>query len=419
MDRPEEIKACLEFLKDYIKPHISSMEVVVLDSSSDSTSNDICKKYNFVRYFHAEPQGSCWAHTSAHYLCEGEYSFYIGDDDRINLNGLIHALDYLNANPNCTAVFAPWTEMFEEKFCDVPHHTVRQTLIKKGDFTALSELITEGTIYPESCLARTKNLHKSILYSPIYKDGFWLKNLISYGDVLYSDKTIYIQGLNQLKSNTINPINGIIEAQQDSFRGVIYGNTRIMLVLFYLLSYPNQKKNNRGVELRNSLLLDILTGRFKTLISYAYISQNLIYLFIFYELHHLLNHFLKDTSLSYSEIENKKENLLFMFTINRIIRYLEATNLKEIIFLGSSDEEIKIINSYFLNRKVKGNIIITNHLPIDHTNCLVIVDTPEIRSCQTFTHFINVHDLRSLFSLNICEKSYKSKLIPNQKVIPC
>lgn len=386
MDRPLQIRACLEHLRKEVLPKVPSLEVVVVDSSTNDASKKMCAFFDFVRYYYSKPVGSCRAHTSAFYLCEGKYSFYMGDDDKIRVSGLLAALKYLDKNENCSAVFAPWYEIHDNKCVKNPHHKIDNVHLKQGDLEALMALNTDYLVCPESSVSRTHILHKCLMHSSIYKDGLWLKNLLMHGDVFYSKNVIYMQGHELSNADKRNNVNGLLSASQDNVKGFLHTNTRLQLILNYLnLLNPNPADD--AVESYIFNLFKIEYSRFMTQVNRAFKLKHYNYLLPYYELRFLLNFISYIPGIKSLAIEHFKAEIFLECMLNKIIQYLNASNIKKISFLGASEGDIIEISKYFTTREI--NIDITNNDDENSEHTLFIVFSDILLSRMNYLHVIN------------------------------
>lgn len=138
-----------------------SYELLIGDNASEDTTADVVRAYEgrlAIRYFRRPENVGVYHNMSQLFgAAVGKYLVYVADDDLLLPGPLGRHIDYLEANPDVGAVFAPWIthdRVAGEDF-GLFYTVAEETRISAGDHGTLFDFLVNGHIFPEIYVART------------------------------------------------------------------------------------------------------------------------------------------------------------------------------------------------------------------------------------------------------------------------
>lgn len=131
---------------------------------------------------------------------------YIADDDFIDSNGLINAVNYFLDRPKAVVLYAPWkliqyqNKATSNQFYEIPEDRVFQ----KGDYQGLLITILEQHAFPEICLFRTATYR--LLLPSENAISYWAFTIpaewISVGEVIFKKEPFYCASTSYFRDET-------------------------------------------------------------------------------------------------------------------------------------------------------------------------------------------------------------------------
>lgn len=160
-NRARFLECQLEDLSNRIGALGHTYELLIGDNASDDNTADVARRYKDrlnIRYFRwQENVGPFPNRAKLFAAAEGRYAVYLADDDLLIPEVLGRYIDYLDANPDVGAVFAPWFLHNRVSGVDFDQFYVmeQETRIDARDHISLFNLLVNGHIFPEIYVART------------------------------------------------------------------------------------------------------------------------------------------------------------------------------------------------------------------------------------------------------------------------
>lgn len=140
-------------------------EIVISDNASTDNTAEVVEAFRAkglpVRYFRRATNGGSLANTvSAFHHAVGTYAFYHADDDLLIPEGIVEAVRFLDANPDVSACYAPWTFYNEVADKDTGQfYTVdSDRKFARGSFADVFQFLYERHIFPEVGVYRASAL---------------------------------------------------------------------------------------------------------------------------------------------------------------------------------------------------------------------------------------------------------------------
>lgn len=146
-------------------------ELLIGDNASVDNTDEVVRKYedrlNIVYIKRPENVGMYHNLSKLYAAARGRYVVYLADDDLLIPDPLRRQLDYLEANHDVGAVFAPWFVYDRVAGVDVDqfYAVEKPTRIEARDHAALLNSLLEGHIFPEIYVART-SLARRVVGTP-------------------------------------------------------------------------------------------------------------------------------------------------------------------------------------------------------------------------------------------------------------
>lgn len=160
-NRARYLECLLEDLSAHVNDLGHSCELLIGDNASEDHTADIVERYKerlAIRYFRRPKNLGAYRNrdllvSAAH----GRYVVYVADADLLLLKQLGRYVDYLEANPDIGAVFAPWFLHDRVVGADFDrfYSVAETTRIAASNQLALFNFLVNGHIFPEICLVRT------------------------------------------------------------------------------------------------------------------------------------------------------------------------------------------------------------------------------------------------------------------------
>lgn len=197
-NREKFIEKLLGHLKADLKLPFS-YEIVVSDNGSPDNTQAVVQTFINdgmpIRYFRRNENAGGWPNlANAFFHANGEYALYLADDDLLIPAGLIEAVNYLDANSDVVACYAPWTLYDEvaEKDTSQFYSVASDTKYANREFETLFNFIFEGHVFPEIGVYRSSALRS--VYVP-REFCFWafsyLTHFLDIGSVSFLKKPFY------------------------------------------------------------------------------------------------------------------------------------------------------------------------------------------------------------------------------------
>lgn len=170
-NRARYLDCLLQDLAEKISALGYTYELLIGDNASTDNTTEIVQKHKDrlnIKYIKRPKNVGMYHNLSELYaVARGRYSVYLADDDLLILDALRRQLDYLEANHDVGAVFAPWLIHDRVAGVDVDqfYSVDVTTRIEVGDHASLFKLLVNGHIFPEIYVART-SLARRIVGAP-------------------------------------------------------------------------------------------------------------------------------------------------------------------------------------------------------------------------------------------------------------
>ncbi|WP_072393206.1 glycosyltransferase family A protein [Hyphomicrobium sp. CS1GBMeth3] len=174
-------------------------EIVISDNASTDNTQDVAEAFARkglpVRYHRRATNGGSLANTvSAFHHAVGRYAFYHADDDFLVPDGIVEAVQYLDANPDVTVCHAPWHLYDEVADKDVAQfYTVDfDRKFARRNFAEVFQFIFERHIFPEVGLYRTSVLRSAWVPRDFCFWAFsYLAHFLDEGAVAFLRRPLY------------------------------------------------------------------------------------------------------------------------------------------------------------------------------------------------------------------------------------
>lgn len=174
-------------------------EIVISDNASTDDTSALVEEFIGhglpIKYFRRATNGGLEVNVmSVFHLVRGRYAVYAGDDDRLIMDGLREAVDYLETNPVVSACYAPWYQHNEIEGRDTHlfFELERDVRFVRRGFSEVFDFVTEGHIFPEAAVFRVSALRSLPIpgvfcYSPFMH----LAHFLDFGDIAFLKKPFY------------------------------------------------------------------------------------------------------------------------------------------------------------------------------------------------------------------------------------
>ena len=174
-------------------------EIVISDNASTDDTPALVEEFIGygmpIKYFRRATNGGLEVNVmSTFHLVGGRYAVYTGDDDRLIMDGLREAVDYLDTNPVVSACYAPWYQHNEIEGRDTHlfFELERDMRFVRRSYSEVFDFVTEGHIFPEAAIFSVSALRSlpipgTFCYSPFMH----LAHFLEFGDVAFLKKPFY------------------------------------------------------------------------------------------------------------------------------------------------------------------------------------------------------------------------------------
>jgi glycosyltransferase domain-containing protein len=179
-------KALTYFAEEYDIP--CSYEIVISDNASTDDTADVVDRFKAsglpIRYFRRSENGGYEPNLASVFRrARGEYSVYLADDDMLIIPGLVEAVGYLDANPDVSAVYAPWYMHNEIERADTGtfYSVETDTRFDRGQFHDVFVFLMTHHVFPEVSIVRTSALR--VAWAPRHFAYWAFAHLAHYLDL--------------------------------------------------------------------------------------------------------------------------------------------------------------------------------------------------------------------------------------------
>lgn len=229
-NRARYLRVLLADLFSELKVIPFACEIVICDNASSDDTKEVVSEWteklpiNFV--VQKENIGAARNLMDAFSRAQGLFSMYIADDDFIDSNGLINAVNYFLDRPKAVVLYAPWkliqyqNKATSNQFYEIPEDRVFQ----KGDYQGLLITILEQHAFPEICLFRTATYR--LLLPSENAISYWAFTIpaewISVGEVIFKKEPFYCASTSYFRDETTTRQqsgNLEVETYWDRYRG--------------------------------------------------------------------------------------------------------------------------------------------------------------------------------------------------------
>ncbi|MGL4440384.1 MAG: glycosyltransferase family 2 protein [Bosea sp. (in: a-proteobacteria)] len=191
------------FIERFLSHHVDGfsglaggVELLVSDNGSSDGSRDLIRAeaatHPMIRV--VEQPENLGAYGNVLYCnrqARGEFAAYLGDDDLLIPEAVARAVAYLQKNPSCVMLQAPWL-MVDEAAGNIVTGQFYQLdgvhQFQRGQHGACLDFVLKGHIFPESYILRTSAIPRIV--SPAHEHAFLfftqLSRALDVGDVLFS-----------------------------------------------------------------------------------------------------------------------------------------------------------------------------------------------------------------------------------------
>ncbi|ANK89783.1 MULTISPECIES: glycosyltransferase family 2 protein [Rhizobium] len=166
-NREPFLRHCLTYCENDYKFDFP-FEIVICDNASTDGTQQVVEEFIArglpIRYFRRdENAGGGPNFASAFRLGKGEYLIYLADDDILIPDAVAETVEYLDRNPDVTAVQAPWFLYDEVNKTDLGQFFNLESDVKfqRGGFTEVFQFIYERHIFPEIAVYRASALRSA------------------------------------------------------------------------------------------------------------------------------------------------------------------------------------------------------------------------------------------------------------------
>lgn len=177
-----------------------SYEVVISDDCSKDNTAEVAK--NFADKGLPVVYRRCTRNVgyeknllSALHLARGELIIYLGDDDQLIAEGVLDAVNYMDAHPETSVCYTPSITRNEVAGTDIAQSFIiqRDHVFKRGDFDGALKFILRNHIFPETGIYRASAL-RSVWASRLF--CYWafayLAHFLDQGAITFRAKPFYV-----------------------------------------------------------------------------------------------------------------------------------------------------------------------------------------------------------------------------------
>ncbi|MBF0159027.1 MAG: glycosyltransferase family 2 protein [Magnetococcales bacterium] len=181
-----------------------AVEILVSDDASPDHTAAVVEEMRqqhlpmirFIRYDHNI--GSFRNMVGLYRSARGRYATYLADDDRLINQRMVEIIQYLEANSNIVAYFAPW-QLYDvnKKDSTMFGGFDRVRLFRKADSLELFHFIVDNQASPENSIFRT-DIYSHVGYSThkLYFPFNHMFRMLDYGDIVFDPQPFYLQNNN-------------------------------------------------------------------------------------------------------------------------------------------------------------------------------------------------------------------------------
>jgi glycosyltransferase involved in cell wall biosynthesis len=197
-NRPGMLRTCLAELAPVLRMLPFPVEVVISDNCSDEPVPEITECGGAPVRIIRQPKALdvVESYLAAMRHAHGKYANYLADDDALEPEGLIAAVEWMERTPSMVGCFNPQKNVaqgtdallgMENDLLDKPAILTRQ------DYVGLTDIISRKQFHPEVPLARSEVWRRHITTPRKVFFGFWLIGcLLEAGDVGIGTHPFYL-----------------------------------------------------------------------------------------------------------------------------------------------------------------------------------------------------------------------------------
>lgn len=191
------------FIERFLRHHVEGfsgvaggVELIISDNGSTDGSRDMIRakaaEHPMIRVVEQQENLGAYGNVLHCYRqARGEFAVYLGDDDLLIPEAVARAVAYLQKNPSCVMLQAPWL-LVDEAAGNVVTGQFYQLdgvhQFQRGQQGACLDFVLKGHIFPESYILRTAAIPRIV--SPAYEHAFLfftqLSRALDVGNVLFS-----------------------------------------------------------------------------------------------------------------------------------------------------------------------------------------------------------------------------------------
>jgi glycosyltransferase involved in cell wall biosynthesis len=191
------------FIERFLTHHVEGfsglaggVELLVSDNGSSDGSRELIRieaaNHPMIRAVEQQENLGAYGNVlSCYRQARGEFTVYLGDDDLLIPEAVMRAVAYLQKNPSCVMLQAPWL-LVDEAAGNVVTGQFYQldgvNQFQRGQHGACLDFVLKGHIFPESYILRTSAI--PCIIAPAHEHAFvfftQLSRALDVGDVLFS-----------------------------------------------------------------------------------------------------------------------------------------------------------------------------------------------------------------------------------------
>ncbi|NRB18913.1 MAG: glycosyltransferase family 2 protein [Rhodobacteraceae bacterium] len=227
-NRAQYLTTLLEALEKNLARLPFRCEVIVSDNASSDETHGVVTAAESrlpVTYMRqSENIGALRNIQGVMRAAKGTYAVYLADDDRLQVDGIISAIALLDANPNASALYAPWKmhDLHLDREGSQFYQQPENVTIPQGNYAQLLMHVLDHKIFSEISIVRSEILKR---LNPMANDlAFWAFTVpceyLGGGDVIYAADPFYISITRHFNGDNRAQL-GAMEVQSawDKYRG--------------------------------------------------------------------------------------------------------------------------------------------------------------------------------------------------------